>query len=149
MMKKVMLAVLVVPFVQSPASEAAYASTISRQAGYTLEIVASAGVTTSVTFLSVVRGRLEVDNVVTRSGNLEPMLITISRSAERGILLVDTQGGSALIRINGDIHRNFPRIRRFESSSISQIEKANETPTDLRLRRQSVGDAASVTARDK
>ncbi len=65
MMKKVILAVLVVAFVVSTAAEAAYIGTISRQGGYTIEIVAGANVTTSVTFLSVVRGRLEVDDVMT------------------------------------------------------------------------------------
>ena len=107
MMKKVMLAVLVVAFVQSPAAEAEYLGTISDQTGYTFEISASASVTTSVTFLSVVRGRLEVDDVMTVNGNLPPIPITISRSAERGILLIETRDGSALIRINGGVLQEF------------------------------------------
>jgi hypothetical protein len=114
MMKKVMLAVLVAAFVQSPAAEAAYAGTISRQTGYTFEIVTGGSVTTTVTFLSVVRGRLEVDDVITDNGSLPPIPIAISRSAERGILLIDTRGGSALIRINDGIPREFnadPEVR--------------------------------------
>jgi hypothetical protein len=105
--EKLMLAVLVAALVQSPAAVAAYIGTISGQTGYTVEISAGASVTTSVTFLSVVRGRLEVDDVMTVNGNLPPIPITISRSAERGILLMDTQGGSALIRINGGVLQEF------------------------------------------
>jgi hypothetical protein len=105
-MKRVMLALLVVAFVNSPAARAEYIGTISSQAGYTLEVVASASVNVSITILSVVRGRIEVDDVFTSNGNVPPFHIAISRSAERGILLIDTQNGLATIRItgNGGLH---------------------------------------------
>jgi hypothetical protein len=101
MMKKMMLALVVLALVRPPIAEAAYIGTISRQTGYTFEIAAASTVTTSVTFQSVVRGRLEVDNMITVTGNLPQIHVAISRAAERGILLIDTQGGVALIRING------------------------------------------------
>ena len=43
------------------------------------------------------------DDMITVRGNLLPRQIAISRQAERIILLVDTRGGSALIRVNGGV----------------------------------------------
>lgn len=103
MLKRVILTVVVIASVQPPVAEAAYIGTISRQTGYTLEIVAAAGIKTSITFLSVVKGRLEVDHTITVTGNHHPVLVTVSRVAERGILLIDTQNGSSLVKINGGV----------------------------------------------
>jgi hypothetical protein len=100
MLKKVFLGLLLAAFVRPPVAEAAYLGTINRQGGYTFEMTTGASVTWSATFLSVVRGRLEVTNMISGNGNLPPITVPISRSAERGIVLVDTLGGSALVRIN-------------------------------------------------
>lgn len=67
-----------------------------------MTISANNSVTTSVTFLSVDTGRLIVDGVMTVTGSLLRVNITISKSAERGILMVDTQGGSALFTITDE-----------------------------------------------
>ena len=101
MLKKMMIVVVVIACMQPPTAEAAYLGAVSRQTGYTFEVAAVSTVTTSVTFLSVVRGRLEVDSTITVAGNFPTSRIAISRSAERVILLADTQGGIALVRING------------------------------------------------
>ena len=62
-------------------------------------MVTGANVSWSVTFLSVVRGKLVVDNVITGNGGTARMAVTVSRTAERLILLLDTRGGSAALRM--------------------------------------------------
>jgi hypothetical protein len=54
--------------------------------------------------MSVVRGRLQVDNVITVSGSLSPTNVPVPAHADRIILLADTRGGSSIIRvINGGV----------------------------------------------
>ena len=105
--KQGMLVLLVVMSSLPPVAHAEYLGTIDRQQGYTFEIVTGASVTTSITFISVVKGQLKVDNVVSANGSVPPQVVTISRSAERGILLIDTRGGSSLIRINSNGSHEF------------------------------------------
>jgi hypothetical protein len=99
MVKRLTLALLFAALVHATVADAEYLGTVNRQTGYTLEIVAPPEVTLSVNFLSVVRGRLEVDNMITVRGSSPPVQVTISKSAERIILEGDTEGGGALIRI--------------------------------------------------
>jgi hypothetical protein len=102
MMKMKVLLALIVALALPSVARAAYGGTISRQAGeYTFEVVANANVATAVTFLSVTRDRLEVDNTITVLGNLPTVSIAIPAKATRIILQVDTQSGSAFVRING------------------------------------------------
>jgi hypothetical protein len=86
-------------------AEAAYLGSVT-QSGYWIELVAGAGDTTSITFMSVVRGRLEIDDMWTVTGNVPPVHRAISRAAERIILQIDTKSstpnqlGFALIAID-------------------------------------------------
>jgi hypothetical protein len=102
-MKKLMLALITAAFLHSPAAKAAYIGTFTAGSFYSLEISALSNVTTAVTFMSVVRGRLQIDDVITVNGNLPPTSIPVPAHADRVILLADTRGGSALIRVNGGV----------------------------------------------
>jgi hypothetical protein len=53
--------------------------------------------------MSVVRGRLQIDNMIAGNGSLPPANIAVPTRADRVILLIDTRGGSALIRVNGGV----------------------------------------------
>jgi len=99
MLTKVILGLLVATLARPPIAEAAYLGTVSSQDGYQFEMVTGANVSWSVTFLSVVRGKLVVDNVITGNGGTARMAVTVSRTAERLILLLDTRGGSAALRM--------------------------------------------------
>jgi hypothetical protein len=102
-MKKLMFALIIAALVHGPVAKAAYIGTFAAGSFYSLEIAANNSVETAVTFMSVVRGRLEVDNVFTQVGNLASINIPVPARAERVILLIDTRGGSALIRVNGGV----------------------------------------------
>jgi hypothetical protein len=107
LMKKLMFALVIAALLHVPSTRAAYIGTFTAGSFYSFEIVATGGVTTAVTFMSVVRGRVQVDNMVTVSGNLAPANIQVPAHAERVILLIDTRGGSADIRINGGVPQEF------------------------------------------
>jgi len=90
-------------FLPSPISKAAYIGTLTAGSFYSFEIATGAFLTTAVTFMSVVRGRLQIDDVITVNGSFAPTNIAVPAHADRVILLADTQGGSALIRVNGGV----------------------------------------------
>lgn len=102
-MKKLMFTLAVAALLHIPTVKAAYVGTFTAGSFYTFEVIAGAGVETAVTFMSVVRGRLQVDDMMTFVGNAAPRQIMISRQAERIILLIDVRGGSSLIRVNGGV----------------------------------------------
>ena len=113
-MKKLLLALVIAALLDVPSSKAAYIGTFAAGSFYSFEIAANNSVETAVTFMSVVRGRLQVDNVITANGNLPPTNIPVPARAERVVLLVETRGGSALIRVNGGVPQEFvanPEIR--------------------------------------
>ena len=78
--KKRNLAFLIGIFFLSPVAEATYLGTTNGQDG----VVAGGSVNWSVTFPSVDRGRLEVDNMIAGNGNLPPFTVSPSRSPVRG-----------------------------------------------------------------
>ena len=98
-MKKLMLTLLIAASLHGPTAKAAYVGTFTAGSSYSFEIVANSGVEWAVTFTSVVRGRLQVDDMMTGNGNLPLTNIPVPARAERVILLIDTRGGLALIRI--------------------------------------------------
>jgi hypothetical protein len=102
-MKKLMFALVTAALVHGPVTKAAYIGTFTAGSFYSFEAVAPSGVETAVTFMSVVRGRLQVDNMITFNGNLPPTNIPVPIRAERLVLLIDTRGGSVLIRVNGGV----------------------------------------------
>jgi len=102
-MKKLMFALVIAAFLHVPTAKAAYIGTFTAGSFYSFEIAAVAVVEWTVTFTSVVRGRLQVDNVITGNGNLPVTNIPVPAHVDRVILLVDTRGGSALIRVNGGV----------------------------------------------
>jgi hypothetical protein len=102
-MKKLMFALVITALVHVPTAKAAYIGTLTAGSSYSFEISTGASVTTAVTFMSVIRGRLQIDDVITVNGNLSPTNIPVPAHADRVILLVDTRGGSTLIRVNGGV----------------------------------------------
>ena len=98
-MKKLMFTLVIAALVHSPVAKAAYIGTFTAGSFYTFEIGTGASVEWAVTFMSVVRGRLQIDNVISGNGNFPPINIPVPARAERVVLLVDTRNGSALIRI--------------------------------------------------
>jgi hypothetical protein len=98
-MKKLMFALVTAALLHVPSAKAAYIGTFTAGSSYSLEISAVSNVTTAVTFMSVVRGRLQIDDVITVNGNFPPTNIPVPAHADRVILLVDTNQYSALIRI--------------------------------------------------
>lgn len=102
-MKKLMFALVTAALLHVPSAKAAYIGTLTAGSSYSFEIATGGGVQTVVTFMSVVRGRLQIDDVITVIGSLPPTNIPVPAHAERVILLADTRGGSALIRVNGGV----------------------------------------------
>jgi hypothetical protein len=102
-MKKLMFTLVIAAFLSAPTAKAAYVGTFTAGSSYSFEIVTGAGIEIAVTFMSVVRGRLLVDDVITAGGNLPPINVPIPAHADRVILLIDTRGGSALIKVNGGV----------------------------------------------
>jgi hypothetical protein len=102
-MKKLMFALVTVGLLYGAIVKAAYIGTLTAGTSYAFEVATSASVTTAVTFMSVVRGRLQIDDVITVNGSLPPTSIPVPAHADRVILLADTRGGSALIRVNGGV----------------------------------------------
>lgn len=98
-MKKLIFALVIAALLHVPTVKAEYLGTFTASSFYSFEISAGINVETAVTFMSVVRGRLQVDDVITVSGNLPETNISIPAHAERIILLVDTRGGPSLIRV--------------------------------------------------
>jgi hypothetical protein len=84
-----------------PSAKGVYIGTFTAGSFYSLEVVTAGNVATAITFMSVVRGRVQIDNMITVDGSLPPTSIPVPAHADRVILLVDTRGGSALIRVNG------------------------------------------------
>jgi hypothetical protein len=101
--KKIMFTLITAALLHGPTAKAAYVGTFTAGSSYSFEIVAAGGIETAVTFMSVVRGRLQIDNIITAIGNLQPTNILVPARAERIVLLVDTRGGSALIKVNGGV----------------------------------------------
>jgi len=78
-----------------------YIGTVTQANGYTLEVAAASTVTTSLTWLYIRKDRVsEVESVV-QSGNLALQQRALASNVARVVLIAATQGGSALIRING------------------------------------------------
>jgi hypothetical protein len=101
-MKKLMFVLVTAALLHVPSAKAVYIGTFTAGSFYSLEISAVGNVTTAVTFMSVVRGRLQID-VITVNGNLPPTNIPVPAHADRVILLADTNQYSALIRVNGGV----------------------------------------------
>ena len=102
-MKKLMFALVIAAFLQGPTAKAAYIGTFAAGSFYSFEIAANNSVETAVTFMSVVRGRLQVDDIITRNGSLPTRNIPVPAHADRVILVIDTRGGSAIVRLNGGV----------------------------------------------
>ena len=102
-MKKLMFALVTAALMYVPTAKAEYIGTFTAGSSYSFEVLAGAGIETAVTFMSVVRGPLQVDNVITAIGNSPPTSIPVPARADRVILLVDTRFGSALIKLNGGV----------------------------------------------
>ena len=98
-MKKLIFVVVAAALLHVPNAKAVYIGTFTAGGFYSVDVVAISLVETAVTVMSVVRGRLQVDDVITVSGNLPETNISIPAHAERIILLVDTRGGPSLIRV--------------------------------------------------
>ena len=78
-----------------------YIGTIAQAGGYTLEVAAASTVTTSLTWFYIRKDRVsEVESIV-QSGNLALQQRTLNTNVARVVIVAATQGGSALIRING------------------------------------------------
>jgi hypothetical protein len=102
-MKKLMFALIIASLVHLPIAKGAYIGTFTAGSFYSFEIATGGGVETAVTFMSVVRGRLQIDNIITVNGSTQPTNIPVPAHANRVILLVDARGGSTLIRVNGGV----------------------------------------------
>ena len=102
-MKKLLFALVIAAFLHVPTAKAVYIGTFTAGSFYSFGISTGLNVETAVTFMSVVRGRLQVDDVITVSGSLPPTNISVPAHAERIILVVDTRGGSSQIRVNGGV----------------------------------------------
>jgi hypothetical protein len=59
-MKKLMFALITAALLHGPTAKAAYIGTFTAGSFYSFEIVTGASVATAVTFMSVVRGRLQL-----------------------------------------------------------------------------------------
>jgi hypothetical protein len=104
--KKLTFTLVIAALLHGPVAKGEYIGTFTAGSSSSFEIGALANVKWAVTFMSVVRGRLQVDNVISGNGNFPPVNIPVPAHADRVILLVDTRNGSALIRIiNGGIFR--------------------------------------------
>jgi hypothetical protein len=99
-MKKLMFAIAVAALLYIPTAKAVYIGTFTAGSSYSVDVVATSAVETAVTFMSVVRGRLQFDNMITSNGNFPPINIAVPAHADRVILLIDTRGGSALTTID-------------------------------------------------
>jgi hypothetical protein len=113
-MKKLMFALVIAALLHVPTAKAAYIGTFTADSFYSFEVSTGINQEWAVTFMSVVRGRLQVDDIITGNGNLPPRNIPVPARADRVILLVDTRGGSALIRVNGGVLQEFsanPEVR--------------------------------------
>jgi hypothetical protein len=102
-MQKFMFALITAAFLHVPTAKAEYIGTFTAGSFYSFEIVSSGSVEWAVTFMSVVRGRLQIDNLISGNGNFPVTNIAVPARADRVILLVDTRGGSAIIRVNGGV----------------------------------------------
>jgi hypothetical protein len=102
-MKKLMFALVTAALLNGPTAKAEYIGTFTAGSSYSFEVATNASVTTAVTFMSVVRGRLQIDEVITVNGSLPATNTPVPTRAERVILLIDTRGGSTLIRLNGGV----------------------------------------------
>jgi hypothetical protein len=100
-MKKLIFALIAAALLHSPPAKAAYVGTFI-SGSYSFEIITTSSVETAVTFMSVVRGRLQIDDIIAVSGSLSARSISVPAHAERLILLIDTRNGSALVRIISD-----------------------------------------------
>ena len=98
-MKKLMFTLVIAALLHGATAKAAYIGTLTAGGSYSFEVVATGSVEWAVTFMSVVRGRLQIDNVISGPGNFPPVNIPIPACAERVILQFDTRNGSASIRI--------------------------------------------------
>ena len=114
-MKKLMFALFTIALLHGPVAKAAYIGTFTAGGFYTFEVATGASQEWAITFMSVVRGRLQVDNAITGNGNLPPINIPVPAHADRAILLIDTRNGSALIRVtSGGVLQEFsanPEVR--------------------------------------
>jgi hypothetical protein len=100
-MEKVIFALVTAVLLHSPMAKAEYIGTFTAGSFYSFEIAAGGSDEWAVTFMSVVRGRLQVDNMIAGNGNLPPTNIHVPAHADRVILLVDTNEypHSVLIRV--------------------------------------------------
>jgi hypothetical protein len=80
-----------------------YISSVTQAGGYTLEVVATSNVTTSLTWFYIRKDRVSEVETLTQAGNLPLTSKTIATNVARIVLIAATQGGSALIRINGGV----------------------------------------------
>jgi hypothetical protein len=87
-MKKLMFALVAAALLHVPTVKAEYIGTFTAGSFYSFEISTLANVETAVTFMSVVRGRLQVDNIITQNGNLPATNIPVPAHADRVLLLV-------------------------------------------------------------
>jgi hypothetical protein len=102
-MKKLMFALITAVLLHAPSAKAAYVGTFTANSFYSFEIIAGGSVEWAVTFTSIVRGRLQVDNFIAGSGNFPVTNIPVPIRADRVLLLIDTRNGSAQIRVNGGV----------------------------------------------
>ena len=78
-----------------------YIGNIAQAGGYTLEVAANNSVTTSLTWIYIRKDRVSEVESLTQVGNLSATQKTVATNVARVVLVAATQGGSALIRING------------------------------------------------
>jgi len=78
-----------------------YIGTVPQANGYTLEVVATSSVTTSLTWVYIRKDRVSEVESLTQAGSLSATQKTVATNVARVVLVAATQGGSALIRING------------------------------------------------
>src|SRR5262249_50268749 len=78
-----------------------YIGSITQTGGYKIGVVAASTVTTSLTWFYIRKDRVSEVESLTQIGNLPPTSKTIATNVARIVLIVATQGGSALILIDG------------------------------------------------
>jgi len=78
-----------------------YIGSVTQIGGYKIGVVAPADVTTSLTWFYIRKDRVSEVESLTHSGALPPISKTIATNVARIVLIVATQGGGALITIDG------------------------------------------------
>jgi len=98
-MQKLMLAVLIAAMVHIPTAEASYIGSLNSDFPYTLEVTTTSRV--AVTILFVVKGRLDVEEILVFDSTSPALTRTIPPRVDRIIFMADASpNGNGVVKIS-------------------------------------------------